>query len=109
MGWDADDTALLKQLWAKCQSAAQIARRLGCSRNAVCGMLTRLGLKRVGLLSRRRGARPDVDQRRTRRAAASASADGRLPNELQDQVLRVALIFISTEVAYCSLSRMARC
>ncbi|WP_346732268.1 GcrA cell cycle regulator [Bradyrhizobium sp. 17] len=25
-----------------------MARRLGCSRNAVCGMLTRLGLKRDG-------------------------------------------------------------
>ena len=40
------DVALLKKLWAAGQSAAQIARRLGCSRNAVCGRLTRLGLKR---------------------------------------------------------------
>src|SRR5260370_13004162 len=46
MGWDADDVALLKKLWAVGQSAAQIARRLGCSRNAVCAKLTRLGLKR---------------------------------------------------------------
>ncbi|OAF14964.1 GcrA cell cycle regulator [Bradyrhizobium centrolobii] len=46
MGWDAKDIALLKRLWTAGQSAAQIARRLGCSRNAVCGMLTRLGLKR---------------------------------------------------------------
>ncbi|UPK33410.1 GcrA cell cycle regulator [Bradyrhizobium sp. 186] len=46
MGWDAKDVALLKRLWAAGQSAAQIARRLGCSRNAACGMLTRLGLKR---------------------------------------------------------------
>ncbi|MEK9283506.1 GcrA family cell cycle regulator [Bradyrhizobium sp. ISRA442] len=46
MGWDAKDVARLKGLWAAGQSAAQIARRLGCSRNAVCGMLTRLGLKR---------------------------------------------------------------
>ncbi|TYL99285.1 GcrA cell cycle regulator [Bradyrhizobium rifense] len=46
MGWDAKDVALLKRLWAAGQSAAQIARRLGCSRNAVCGMLTRLGPKR---------------------------------------------------------------
>jgi GcrA cell cycle regulator len=46
MGWDTKDVALLKQLWAAGQSAAQIARRLGCSRNAVCGRLTRLGLKR---------------------------------------------------------------
>jgi hypothetical protein len=46
MSWDAKDVALLKKLWAEGQSAAQIARRLGCSRNAVCGRLTRLGLKR---------------------------------------------------------------
>src|SRR3979490_1764499 len=46
MSWDAKDVALLKTLWAVGQSAAQIARRLGCSRNAVCGRLTRLDLKR---------------------------------------------------------------
>ena len=46
MGWDTEDVALLKKLWAVGQSAAQIARRLGCSRNAVCAKLTRLGLKR---------------------------------------------------------------
>ncbi|WP_456763348.1 GcrA family cell cycle regulator [Bradyrhizobium sp. USDA 4463] len=46
MGWDAKDIALLTELWSAGQSAAQIARRLGCSRNAVCGMLTRRGLKR---------------------------------------------------------------
>ncbi|WP_057756607.1 GcrA family cell cycle regulator [Bradyrhizobium sp. DASA03076] len=46
MGWDAKDIALLKRLWSAGQSAAQIARHLGCSRNAVCGMLNRLGLKR---------------------------------------------------------------
>jgi GcrA cell cycle regulator len=46
MSWDAKDVALLKELWSAGQSAAQIARRLGCSRDAVCGRLTRLGLKR---------------------------------------------------------------
>src|ERR1700675_770128 len=46
MGWDAEDVALLKNLWAIGQSAAQIARRLGYSRNAVCAKLTRLALKR---------------------------------------------------------------
>ena len=46
MNWDAKDVALLKKLWVVGQSAAQIARRLGCSRNAVCGRLIRLGLKR---------------------------------------------------------------
>ena len=46
MGWDAEDVALLKELWAAGRSAAQIARRLGYSRNAVCAKLTRLDLKR---------------------------------------------------------------
>ena len=46
MRLDAKDVALLKKLWASGQSAGQIARRLGCSRNAVCGRLTRLSLKR---------------------------------------------------------------
>jgi GcrA cell cycle regulator len=46
MSWDAEDVALLKKLWAVGQSAAQIARRLGYSRNAVCAKLTRLDLKR---------------------------------------------------------------
>src|SRR5260370_41238854 len=46
MSWDTEDVALLKKLWAVGQSAAQIARRLGCSRNAVCAKLTRLSLKR---------------------------------------------------------------
>jgi len=46
MGWDAEDVALLKTLWALGQSAAQIARRLGYSRNAVCAKLLRVGLKR---------------------------------------------------------------
>jgi GcrA cell cycle regulator len=46
MGWDAEDVALLKKLWVAGQSAAQIARRLGYSRNAVCAKLTRLDLKR---------------------------------------------------------------
>jgi len=46
MGWDAEDLALLKKLWASGQSAAQIAGRLGHSSNAVCAKLKRLGLKR---------------------------------------------------------------
>jgi GcrA cell cycle regulator len=46
MSLDAKDVALLKKLWAAGQSAGQIARRLRCSRDAVCGRLTRLGLKR---------------------------------------------------------------
>ena len=46
MSWDAEDVALLEKLWTQGQSAAQIARRLGYSRNAVCAKQIRLGLKR---------------------------------------------------------------
>ncbi len=46
MAWDVYQVELLKRLWTEGQSAAQIARRLGCSRNAVCGMLSRLRLRR---------------------------------------------------------------
>jgi GcrA cell cycle regulator len=44
--WDAASVALLKELWASGHSAAQIATRLGHSRNAVCAKLLRMGLKR---------------------------------------------------------------
>ena len=46
MSWAEEDLAALKRLWSSGQSAAQIAGRLGYSRNAVCAKLTRLGLKR---------------------------------------------------------------
>ena len=46
MSWDANDVALLKQLWAEGHSAGQIANRLGASRNAVSAKLKRLGHKR---------------------------------------------------------------
>ena len=46
MGWDEEDVALLKKLWASGHSAGQIATRLGHSRNAVCANLKRIGLKR---------------------------------------------------------------
>lgn len=46
MGWDANDVALLKKLWASGHSAGQIASRLGYSRNAVSAKLKRMGQKR---------------------------------------------------------------
>src|SRR5450432_2059829 len=46
MSWDAKDIALLNKLWASGYSAAQIAIRVGHSRNAVCAKLLRMGLKR---------------------------------------------------------------
>jgi GcrA cell cycle regulator len=44
--WDAASVALLEELWVSGRSAAQIATRLGHSRNAVCAKLLRMGLKR---------------------------------------------------------------
>ena len=44
--WDAASVALLKELWASGHSAAQIAPRLGHSRDAACAKLLRMGLKR---------------------------------------------------------------
>jgi GcrA cell cycle regulator len=46
MEWNASDVALLRALWTKGRSAGQIATRLGHGRNAVCGKLQRMGLKR---------------------------------------------------------------
>jgi len=73
MSWDAEDVALLKKLWTTGQSAAQIARRLGYSRNAVCAKLTRLDLKR--------GHKPPTAKPRIRpvpkRAPASLAACAR--------------------------------
>jgi GcrA cell cycle regulator len=46
MSWDAEELVLLKKLWASGNSAAQIATRLGHSRDAVCAKLLRMGLKR---------------------------------------------------------------
>ena len=46
MSWDTEEVALLKNLWATGESAAEIARLLGHIRNAVCAKLLRLGLKR---------------------------------------------------------------
>jgi GcrA cell cycle regulator len=46
MSWNAKEISLLKKLWAAGQSAAQIAHRLGYSRDAVSAKLLRMGLKR---------------------------------------------------------------
>ncbi len=70
MSWDAEDVALLKKLWAVGQSAAQIARRRGYSRNAVCAKLTRLGLKRG---HRQPTAKPKITRVPKRSPALSAA------------------------------------
>jgi GcrA cell cycle regulator len=70
MGWDAEDVALLKKLWAAGRSAAQIAPRLGYSRNAVCAKLTRLDLKRG---HKPPTAKPKIRPEPKRRPALSAA------------------------------------
>src|SRR3954471_14575298 len=70
MGWDTEDVALLKKLWAAGRSAAQIARRLEYSRNAVCAKLTRLDLKRG---HKPPTAKPKIRRVRKRRPALLAA------------------------------------
>jgi GcrA cell cycle regulator len=72
MSWDAKDVALLKKLWAAGQSAAQIARCLGYSRNAVCAKLTRLDLKRG---HKPPTAKPKIRPVPKRRSALLAACD----------------------------------
>jgi len=70
MSWAAQDLAVLKKLWASGQSAAQIADRLGHSRNAVCAKLTRLGLKRG---RKQPTAKPMIVSAPKRRTTSSAA------------------------------------
>ena len=70
MNWDTKDVARLRKLWAVGESAAEIARRLGCSRNAVCGRLTRLGMKRG---HKPPTAKPKIMPAPKRRPASSAA------------------------------------
>ena len=77
MSWDEKDLALLKRLWAAGQSAAQIARRLGYSRNAVCGRLTRLGLKRGRKLPTAKPKIMPVSRRRPALLAACAHPEAK--------------------------------
>jgi GcrA cell cycle regulator len=100
MSWDAKDVALLKKLRAVGQSAAQIARRLGCSRNAVCGKLTRLDLKRG---HKPPTAKPKIRPVPTRRSALLATCArsvakkvswktvGKQPNEFSKRQLYAML------------------
>lgn len=51
--WTAPETRRVKDLWAAGMTAADIARALGKSRNAVLGKIGRLGLSRNGVSIRR--------------------------------------------------------
>ena len=99
MSWNAEDVALLKKLWAVGQSATEIARRLGCSRNAVCAKLTRLGLKRGHKPPTAKPKIRPVPKRRALLAACgrpvakkvSPKAAGRQPKELSKRQLYAML------------------
>ncbi len=77
MSWDDRELALLKELWSLGHSATHIARRLGCSRNAVCGLLTRLDLKRGHKASTAKPQIRSVPKRRPPLSAAYARAVGK--------------------------------
>ena len=100
MGWDMEDVALLKKLWVAGKSAAQIARRLGYSRNAVCAKLTRLNLKRGHKPPTAKPAIRPAPKRRLVLAAAcprpavkkvSPKTEARQPKELTKGQLYVML------------------
>jgi GcrA cell cycle regulator len=77
MSWDDKDLALLRELWCLGHSATHIARRLGCSRNAVCGLLTRLDLKRGHKPSTAKPRIRSAPKRRPPLSAACARAVGK--------------------------------
>jgi GcrA cell cycle regulator len=70
MSWDANDVALLKELWAAGHSAGEIANRLGHSRNAVSAKLKRMGHKRS---HKPPTANPRIVAARTRKPALAAA------------------------------------
>ena len=98
--WDATSVALLNKLWASGHSAAQIAARLGHSRNAVRAKLLRLGLKR-GLKPTAKPKIVSVPKRKSAPLAACASPVhkvvstrkpvGRQPKELTKSQLNAML------------------
>lgn len=101
MSWDAEELGQLKKLWASGQSAAQIARRLGYSRNAVCAKLTRLGLKRghkpptakpkIMLVPKRRPASLAACARPEAKVVSSREPSVRQPKELSKHQLYAML------------------
>jgi GcrA cell cycle regulator len=105
MGWDAKDVKLLKQLWAAGQSAAQIARHLGCSRNAVCGRLTRLGLKRG---HKPPTAKPKIRLAPKRRPALSAACARPVAKKVSKKPERQQLKEPSKQQLYAMLAEAVR-
>jgi GcrA cell cycle regulator len=72
MSWDMEDVVVLKKLWASGLSAAQIASRLGHSRDAVSAKLLRMGLKRGHKLPTAKPKIVSVSKRRPPILAACA-------------------------------------
>lgn len=105
MGWNAKDIALLNRLWSAGQSAAQIARRLGCSRNAVCGMLTRLGLKRG---HKPPTATPEIRPRPKLRPTSSAACARPAPKVSRNAVQRQPPKEFSKQQLYSMLAEAVR-
>lgn len=82
MSWDDRDLTLLNELWALGHSATEIARRLECSRNAVCGRLTRLGLRRGHKPSTAKPRIRSVPKQRQALSAACARPEGKKVSKL---------------------------
>ena len=99
--WDAASVAFLKKLWASGHSAAQIATRLGHSRNAVCAKLLRLGLKRghkpptakpkILALPKRRPALSVACARPVQKVMSTRKPVSRQPKELTKSKLNAML------------------
>lgn len=70
MNWDEERTGRLKALWAEGKSAAQIAKAMGTTRNAVMGKMFRLGLSDKD----RQGAHAEATARRRRKKHQAAIA-----------------------------------
>ncbi|WP_283811956.1 GcrA family cell cycle regulator [Bradyrhizobium nanningense] len=103
--WDERDLALLKELWALGHSAAQIARALGCSRNAVCGRLTRLHLKRG---HKPPAAKPRIRPVPKRRPALSAACAGPMEKEVSKPLERQQPNEFSRRELYAMLAEAVR-
>ncbi|HYE00575.1 MAG TPA: GcrA family cell cycle regulator [Alphaproteobacteria bacterium] len=80
-GWTVGRVEVLERLWREGASASQVARVLGCSRNAVIGKVHRLGLSKDGrhAAARPRNAppKPSAGRMASRRTPPQGTAAGR--------------------------------
>lgn len=74
--WDDKRIAVLAKLWADGLSAGEIQKQMGAAtRNVICGMVHRLGLKREN------GYQSTATRSRTCRATAAAARSGSIPKK----------------------------